>query len=196
MSSPRRGLATNRVRRTMTAAALPVLGLVSVIWIASLVGIMTPFDLPGVVPRHTFGLVGIATHPFAHANLTHLISNTLPLLVLGGLLAARGRAAFIYATVVIVLASGALVWAFARGAEHIGASGLVFGYLGYLVARGWVERAPLAVAIAIGVVVIYGGLIWGVLPTTSGVSFEAHLAGLLAGIAWALLTATRRRPSR
>ena len=85
-------------------------------------------------------------------------------------------------TVSVTLLSGALVWLFAREAYHVGASGLVFGYFGAILARAVIERSISAVAIGIGTVMAYGGMIWGVLPLRSYVSFESHLFGLIAGI--------------
>lgn len=86
-------------------------------------------------------------------------------------------------TVGITLLSGALVWLFARGTYHVGASGLIFGYFGALLARAVIERTIVSIVIAFVTVTLYGGLLWGVLPIRSYVSFEGHLFGLIAGIA-------------
>ena len=85
-------------------------------------------------------------------------------------------------TLFVVLLGGAGVWLAARGGSHIGASGLVFGYFGYLVARGWYDRRIVSILIAIVVMVVYGGLLFGVLPTGGRVSWEGHLTGLIAGV--------------
>ncbi len=86
-------------------------------------------------------------------------------------------------TVNVTLLSGALVWIFAREAYHVGASGLVFGYFGVILARAYIERSIIAIAIAVVTVLAYGGLLFGILPLRSHVSFESHLFGLIAGIA-------------
>ena len=128
------------------------------------------------------GLWGIPLAPFLHGGFGHALSNTVPLLMLGGLVAARGWQTLLGVTLFVVLLGGAGVWLVARGASHIGASGLVFGYFGYLVARGWYDRRIVSILIAVVVIVVYGGLIFGVLPTDGRVSWEGHLTGLIAGV--------------
>ena len=110
-----------------------------------------------------------------------LFTSAAPLLLLGALTLAGGKRRFWETTLGVTLLSGALVWLFARDAYHVGASGLVFGYFGAILARAVMERSISALAIAIGTVMTYGGLIWGVLPLRSYVSFESHLFGLIAG---------------
>ena len=110
------------------------------------------------------------------------MSNSIPFLVLGGLIALRGRQVLLRVSFIVIGLGGAGVWALGRPAIHIGASGLVFGYFGYLVARGWYERRLGSILMAIVVIILYGGLIVGVLPTPGIVSWEAHLFGLIAGV--------------
>ena len=136
----------------------------------------------GIVPRTTEGLRGILLWPFLHAGFGHVISNTLPMAVLGGVIAIQGRNTLLKVSAIVVVVSGAGVWVFARPGIHVGASGLVFGYFGYLVARGWYQRSLSSVAVAILVVLFYGGLIFGIVPSFGFVSWEGHLFGLLAGI--------------
>ncbi|MEM9058580.1 MAG: rhomboid family intramembrane serine protease, partial [Pseudomonadota bacterium] len=133
-------------------------------------------------PRTLSGLSGVVAAPFLHGSLSHLMANTGALLVLGGLLALRGVATFVTVTAALTLLSGAAVWCCARPAVHIGASGLIFGYFGYLVALGWYERTPAALLMALVVAFVYGGMLWGLMPANNGVSWEAHLAGFLAGV--------------
>ena len=130
--------------------------------------------------------------PFLHGGFGHVISNTVPLLLLGSLVAARGWQTLLGVTLFVVLLGGAGVWLVARGGSHVGASGLVFGYFGYLVARGWYDRRIVSILIAVVVIVVYGGLIFGVLPTGDRVSWEGHLTGLIAGV----LAARFGRPDR
>ena len=112
-------------------------------------------------------------------------------IVLAGFVALRGAQRLITVSVVIVLLGGVGVWALGRDSYHVGASGLVFGYFGYLLAIGWYDRSLMSIIIAVFVFFIYGGLLWGVLPTVPFVSWEGHLFGLLAGVIAARLW---RRP--
>ncbi len=157
---------------------------VAVIWVLTAVNALAghPLDDYGIVPRTMDGLWGIPLAPFLHAGFGHALSNTVPLLMLGGLVSARGWQVLLGVTLFVVLLGGAGVWLVARGGSHIGASGLVFGYFGYLVARGWYDRRIVSILIAVVVMVVYGGLLFGVLPTGGRVSWEGHLTGLMAGV--------------
>jgi membrane associated rhomboid family serine protease len=123
-------------------------------------------------------------------SLSHLMSNTPPLLLMGGLLVATATRALVAVNVVIVALGGALVWVFGSFGFHIGASGLVFGWFGFLCARGLVDRSPVTLGAALLVGAIYGSLIWGVFPGTPGVSWEAHLFGAIAGVIAAIVIPT------
>ena len=136
-----------------------------------------------VIPRDFGSLPGIVGMPFVHGSWLHLISNTMPLLILGGMVMFRGVRYFGAVTFMIMLLGGLLLWCFGRSNAHIGASGLAFGYLGFLVTRGFYERSWQSIGVAALVVFLYGGMIFGVVPRNDGVSWEAHLFGLLAGIA-------------
>jgi membrane associated rhomboid family serine protease len=104
----------------------------------------------------------------------------------------RSGSRFVWVSLFIIIVGGAGVWAMGRTAVHIGASGLVFGYFGYLVARGWYDRRILSILIAVAVMAVFGwGILFGVLPTGGFVSWEGHLCGLVAGIVVARLI---RRP--
>ena len=163
----------------------PVLVLVAMIWIVEIVNFILGHRLTvwGILPRNLSGLIGIPLAPFLHAGLWHAVSNTIPLIILGALTMTTGSKRFWTVTVGIILLSGALVWLFARGAYHVGASGLVFGYFGALLARAVIERTILSIIVGIVTITLYGGLLWGVLPTRGYISFEGHLFGLIAGIA-------------
>jgi len=139
-------------------------------------------DRNGIRPRSASGLVGILAAPLLHHGFAHLAANTLPLLVLGGLVIMSGAADFLAVTLVSALVGGLGVWLFApSNTVHLGASGLVFGYFGYLVMRGYYQRSFVALLVAAAVVVLYGGMLWGVLPTQPGVSWQGHLFGFLGG---------------
>lgn len=135
-----------------------------------------------LVPRRVDGLPGVVGMPFVHGSFGHLMSNTIPLLVFGAFLLLRGVRYYVSVSLGIVVLGGVLLWLFGREAAHIGASGVVFGYFGFLLTRGVYERSLQAVGIAVLVVVLYGGMIFGVLPGAAGVSWDGHLAGLVAGI--------------
>ena len=126
-------------------------------------------------------LRGILLSPLLHGSFSHLLSNTLPLLALGGFVALRGARTLLALSLCVVALGGLLVWLVGRPAVHIGASGLVFGYFGYLVARGWYERSIVSIAVAVVVLLLYGGIIFGALPQGGFISWEGHLFGLIAG---------------
>ena len=144
----------------------------------------------GLIPRHIGGIDGIFGMPVLHASFSHLMSNTPPLVLMGTLLALTATRALLLMNAVIIALGGALVWLFGSNAIHIGASGLVFGWFGFLVARGVVDRSPVTLGAAFLVALVYGSIIWGVLPGQPGVSWEAHLFGALAGAVAALVIRT------
>lgn len=154
------------------------------VWGVSLYGLFVDQALIqdlAVVPRRLTGLSGVLSAPLVHGSFAHLAANTVPLLILGGLVLTRGVAYYLKVTLAIVVLGGLGLWVLGRSAAHIGASGLIFGYFGFLVARGFSERRLMSIAVALAVGALYGGLIAGVLPRDDGVSWEAHLCGLLAG---------------
>ncbi len=181
----------------MKAAIASVAMLVALVW--GVGGLNALFDYRfseyGIVPRTVDGLIGIPLMPFLHGSFDHLVVNTAPLAVLGGLVAVQGSRKFWMATVAITLVGGGALWVVGRNAVHVGASGLIFGYFGYLIARAWYTRSLLAVFIAIVVAVVYGGILLGVLPFfQQGVSWEGHLTGLIAGVLAARVMWKEHRP--
>lgn len=164
--------------------ARAVLALVGVVWVVSVVDIVLGGALNrfGIVPRDLSALPGIAFAPFLHTGFAHLASNTVPLLVLGAMVALRGVAAFWWCTTLVAVGGGLGVWLLARPAVHVGASGVVFGYLGFLLSAAWFERKAGSIAIALVVMFLYSGVLWGVLPGDARMSWEGHLFGLLAGV--------------
>lgn len=166
-----------------------LLGMLAVLWLVELANDLEgrSWSAWGILPRTFVGLRGIPCAPFLHAGAEHLALNSLPLIVLGYLELLRGRRAFLRVTLFLVLMSGALVWLFGRSAYHLGASGLVLGYFGHLVAAALHERSVSAVLVACITLLTYGGLLLSVLPGEASVSWESHLAGLVAGVAAAWL---------
>ena len=137
----------------------------------------------GIVPRTTGGLVGILAAPFLHANLAHLVANTIPFLLFGWLVMLRDRRHFGVVTLMAVLGSGLLSWTLgAPGSIHIGASGVVFGYFGFLLLAGFYARSVGSIVISLAVAVLWGGTVFRVLPGTPGVSWQGHLGGFVGGV--------------
>lgn len=147
----------------------------------------------GLIPRRLEGLDGVLAMPFLHGGWEHLAANTTPLLLLGGLILVLARDRFWSATLIVVLLGGALTWLVARTELHVGASGLIFGWFGFLVGLGVWERSGRALIGAGAALLLYGASILAGLVPSEGVSIEGHAAGLAAGLvaAWRL-----RRPLR
>ncbi|HJV13199.1 MAG TPA: rhomboid family intramembrane serine protease [Propionibacteriaceae bacterium] len=146
-------------------------------------------DQLGIQARDIDGMPEIFTAPFLHAGWDHLISNSLPFLILGFLVLLSGLARWFVSSLIIIIISGMTAWLMTpENTIILGASGLIFGWLTYLLARGVWSRRPAQVAVAVIVLLLYGGLIWGVLPGTAGVSWQAHLGGAVGGVlaAWLL----------
>lgn len=174
---------------------LVVIGMAAVMWLVELVDLLprTNLDQWGIQPRTLRGLTGVVASPFLHDGLGHLIGNTIPFLVLGCIIAASGTQRFIQVTVIVGLCAGLGTWLFGPAYTiHIGASGLVFGYLTYLVARGFFQRHLGQIVVGLIVLFFYGSLLWGLLPRP-GISWQGHLFGSIGGViaAWVI----HRRPA-
>ncbi|MDE0701323.1 MAG: rhomboid family intramembrane serine protease [Acidimicrobiaceae bacterium] len=147
----------------------------------------------GILPRRRDGLDGIVWTPFLHSDFGHIASNSLPLLALGGLVAVRGMRYWALVTLTVIVVGGGLTWALAGFGNHIGASGVVFGYFGAILAAAVFERRPRALASALLVIVFYGGMVAGIVPQEY-ISWEGHLFGMFAGVIAARAMAEPRRP--
>lgn len=184
---------TDRAR----AAGKLMLGWVALLWLIEAVDHATgnALDAYGITAREADGLTGIPLAPFLHFGFDHLASNTVPLLVLGFVTALSGIGRFLAVAAAITVADGFAVWLISPSQSiTAGASGLIFGLFGYLLVRGFVERSPLGVAVAVVIAAVWGTtFLAGALPTDSMVSWQAHLFGLLAGAAVAVLS--RPRPA-
>jgi membrane associated rhomboid family serine protease len=166
-------------------SSIPVIRLLGIAWIVFFLDKSSGDRLSRIFrlqPRSLFGLVGIATSPFLHSNQSHIVGNSSAFLVLGLLIAAQGQNMFYFVSAVLTVTTGLLVWLFSSN-PVIGASGVIFGYLGYLlmfgmtVDEGWAWGAG---AIAF---VIYGSLWVGIFPSAPGVSWLTHAMGFVSGIA-------------
>jgi len=136
----------------------------------------------GIEPRTTEGLLGILTAPFEHANYDHLISNTLPLLVVGTGIIYFYREISFSVISMIWLFTGFWVWLVARPEPHIGASGLIYGFVCFLFFSGIFRKNRNLLAISLLVTFLYGSLVWGILPVSQTISWESHLFGSFAGL--------------
>ncbi|MFD3905989.1 rhomboid family intramembrane serine protease [Streptomyces sp. CB04723] len=182
--------------RALTAGLL-MAGWVALLWVLEGVDQVTgnALDTYGISPREVAELRDVVPAAFLHSGWEHVASNSVPLLVLGFITALAGLRRFAAVVLTIIVASGLGIWLTApANTVTLGASGVVFGLLGYLLVRGFVDRRPWDVLIGIGVAVVYGSLLWGVLPTDSGISWQGHLFGLIGGVAAAFLF--RRPPAR
>lgn len=188
-------------RDKLSRRVQPLIFLILAIWVIEMINQLLGHALNqqlGLVPRSIPGLIGVATMPFLHGGVGHAAANTLPLLILGGTTLAVAPERFRNATILIVLATGLSVWLLARpGTVHVGASGLVFGWFGFVIALGLIERSLRAILGAALVVVIYGSMIWGIVPTSGvKISWEAHLFGAVAGAIIAYAMRSRETPTR
>lgn len=155
------------------------------LWLVEIIDTLLQHGLDrfGIHPRDVDWVWGILFAPFLHGSFEHLISNTVPFLILGWLIMLRETKEFFIVSAITALSAGLGVWLFGgANTVHIGASGVVFGYVGFLLFRGYFERSLSSILLSIGVGVLYGGVLWGVLPLQAGVSWEGHLFGFLGGV--------------
>lgn len=188
-----------RVRRaagSMASHALVLAATVALLWgleIADFVFWHGGLDAYGIRPRTWQGLGHILTAPLFHVGFAHLAANTLPLVILGWLVMLRRTSDFFVVALASALVSGLGIWLLGGSRTiHLGASGVIFGFLGYLLARAYFERSLAALLLALAAGVLYGGLLWGVLPGQAGVSWLGHFFGLLGGGLAAFLLTDRR----
>ncbi|HSU03426.1 MAG TPA: rhomboid family intramembrane serine protease [Nocardioides sp.] len=177
-------------------AALLTGGFVVVLWVLEIVDAVTghPLDAYGIQPRTDDGLVGVAAAPLLHFGFDHLVSNTVPVVILGFLTLATGVARGLLATAIIWVVGGLGVWAFAQpGSNHAGASVLIFGWIVFLIVRGFLNRRSSEILIGVVVFLLYSGALLGVLPGQPGVSWQGHLFGAIGGFLAARVLATRDR---
>jgi len=147
----------------------------------------------GIRPRHLSSLPGIIWSPFLHTSFRHLGANSLPLLILGGIICARSRSEFALVTAAGIFLGGGLTWLIGRSAYHVGASGLIFCFFGYLSSLAYFKRNIPTLVLSLMCLLGYGGILRGILPTAAAVSWEGHLAGLITGITLAWVGSAIRR---
>ncbi|MGK2949248.1 MAG: rhomboid family intramembrane serine protease [Acidimicrobiales bacterium] len=174
----------------LAAGIAPVLVLLAVMWVTEVLDLVADgrLDRFGIEPRQLSGLDGVVLAPFLHNGFGHLITNTFPFLILGAAICLGSVRRFVQVTVVVGLTSGVGTWLTGgSGTVHIGASGLVFGYVTYLVSRGVFARKVSYLLGGLLVLMVYGGVLWGLIPRP-GISWQAHLFGAIGGVvaAWAI----------
>ena len=188
---------------TGRTALVAIGGIVLLLWVLELVDQVSgnALDAYGISPRTDEGLLQVLSAPLLHGSWAHLASNSVPLLVLGFLVLLGGWVRWLVTTLASVVGSGALVWSIAPADSiTLGASGVVFGWMSYLLLRGFFSRSIGQLALAAVLFLFYGGILWGLLPSEVGVSWQGHLGGALGGAvaAWLLHRQTARtaRPAR
>ena len=180
---------SERNRANFRLAAQIALGFVVLLWLIQLLN--GGFDLRlqrfGVRPRELAGLPGILFAPLLHGSYYHLVTNSVPLLVLGTMMLHLYPNSALKVLPMVYLGPGVAVWLLAKDASvHVGASGLVYGLLSYIVLAGVIRRDRRAIAASLLVFFLYGSLVWGVFPILPRVSWETHLAAALLGLALAV----------
>jgi membrane associated rhomboid family serine protease len=182
-------------------AASLMVAFLALLWVAQLINAGTGYSLAesgGILPRQPSSLVDILTSPFLHGSLEHLAGNALPLFSLGLMAAIPSPKRFLLMTLVVIVVGGFGVWLFSPdNSITVGASGVVFGYFGYLLLRGFVDRRPADVVISIGVALAYGYAMWNSVGFgVEGVSWQGHVAGMVGGMVAALvLRLAGRKPA-
>ncbi len=177
----------NDTKRLKYSLIFPVLFLV-IIWVIKIfeIELNLDFSFLGIYPLKVKGLIGILTAPLVHADLNHLISNSVPFLILGVALFYFYPKVAYKVFIFIYLITNFWVWVSARSAYHIGASGIVYGLASFIFFSGLIRKNTRLTAISLLTIFLYGGLIWGVFPLQQKISFEAHLFGGIAGLVMAV----------
>lgn len=181
----RRTLVSRFDPRTWSGALAIMVGFAAVLWIVEAVNAANDQSLDrfGLRPRTIGGLDGILTMPFLHAGVAHLAANTAPFMIVGWLVLVGGGRNFIAATAIVVVGGGILTWLIGPSSVIVGASALVFGWLGYLVARAYFSRRILWIIAAAFALFFFGGLFNGLLPSVHHqVAWQAHVSGFVAGV--------------
>ena len=164
-------------------------GFILLLWLIKIAEIITGLSFAnlGLYPHRVSGLIGILTAPLLHANFNHLISNSIPVMFLSGGIIYFYPQSALKVFFWVYLIPGIFVWFFGRSAYHIGASGLIYGFVSFLFFSGIIRRDNRSIALALIVTFLYGGIIWGILPIDAEISWEYHLFGALTGIYCAII---------
>jgi membrane associated rhomboid family serine protease len=186
--------------RELKRQATILIGWVAIFWLIEIVGVVffhnsfNSLERFGIIPRNLVGLRGILFAPFLHGSWGHLIANTIPFITLGWLVMLQETSDFYIVTIITMIIGGLGTWLFgATNSVHIGASILIYGFLGFLLLRGYFQRNLPSILLSVVVFFGYGGLIWGVLPAQIGISWQGHLFGFFGGILAAWMIAREKR---
>jgi len=167
---------------------------IAILWAILILSLLFPLNNLGIRPRSLAGLPGIFFAPFLHGGFSHLIGNSVSLLILGTFLLSIAGVRSVGIMLFLILLSGAGTWIIGRGESiHIGASGLIYGIIGYLLFYGIFKRSIGSILISVVIFIFYGGAIWGVFPSGTFISWEMHLCGFLSGILIAKISITRQK---
>ncbi|EHR62727.1 putative membrane protein [Saccharomonospora cyanea NA-134] len=198
--TPQRNGAKRVIPRRPLAAAAVSAAFVALLYLVELVDVVLPLELDrnGIVSRSLDGLDGVVWAPLLHDGWSHLFANTWPVAVFAFLAMAGGLGQWVMVTAVIWVVGGLGVWLVSP--DHtvtVGASGLAFGWLAFLLLRGVFSRSLAQLAVAVVLFALWGGMLWGVFPGTPGVSWQGHLFGAVGGVlaAWLVARADRRKRS-
>ncbi len=160
-----------------------LLYIIAFLWIIHILSYFVNINQYGIIPREVSGLPGILLAPLLHQDFSHLAANSVSLFILGLFLIALEHERTFWIIVTLIILGGAGTWLIGRSnSVHIGASGVIYGILGYLITRGLFKRDIKSLIISLVVFFLYCGMIFGVLPVNSSMSWESHLCGFLAGI--------------
>ena len=171
------------MKKNLTTS-LWVTAIIWIVYIANLIIFFAEFKNLGIKPREPEGLIGIPLSPFLHANWGHLMSNTIPLFILTFVILHFYKKLWIPVTIFSILLGGFAVWLFAQSNSiHIGASGVIFSYIGFVLFSGIFRRSFKSILIGLVILILYGGvLIRGIVPGQEGISWQGHLFGAIAGV--------------
>lgn len=210
MTYPGNTAPTEKKRPTWMVGGLTIVTFVALLYVIEAIDVVMNhrLDQDGIRPLQTDGLWGILWAPLLHGGWPHLIANTVPALVLGFLMTLAGMSRFIIATAIIWVLGGLGTWLIGNiGAQcpylgvtcttnHIGASGLIFGWLAFLIVFGFFSRKVWEIVVGVVVLFVYGGVLLGVVPGTPGVSWQGHLCGAIAGVFAAYVVSGPERKAR
>jgi membrane associated rhomboid family serine protease len=188
-----------RSGQTQREGLVLLIGIVGLMWVMEVINTLDSnhLDFDGIYPRNFDRLWGVFTAPFLHVSFAHLISNTIPFVFLGVIIAVRGAKRLAAVTAIVIIVGGLGTWLIApAGVSTIGASGVVFGYAAYLLTRGLFDRSAVEVLIGVVVAVVWGGALVASLVPHYGISWQAHACGAVGGIVAAWLLAKDRTPAR
>lgn len=211
MTAPNGSPTRRNKRPAWVIGGLTILSFVALLYVIEIFDQLggNRLDQDGIRPLHTDGLWGIIWAPLLHGGWDHLYANTVPLLVLGFLMTLAGMSRFLFATAIVWIVGGFGTWLIGdlgspstlngipvSGSVHIGASGLIFGWLTFLIVFGWFTRNVWEIVVGVVVFFVYGSVLLGVLPGTFGVSWQGHLCGAIAGVLAAYLLSGPERKAR